>query len=92
MKTPRENDHNNEGAEVIVETISGDDCLWTVKEAAHFLKLSPLSLYHLVSAQRVPVIRLSSRCIRFSRRALAAWIAELAVPAKSSDLTQFKRK
>ena len=42
---------------------SEDGCvpLLTVVEAAEFLKLSPGSLYHLVSEKRVPVIRISSR-------------------------------
>jgi excisionase family DNA binding protein len=47
-----------------------DDRLWTVDEAAQFLGLSPGSVYHLISQRRVPVIRISSRCVRFSRKAL----------------------
>lgn len=58
---------------------SEDGCvpLFTVVEAAEFLKLSPGSLYHLVSEKRVPVIRISSRCIRFSRGALLEWVESL---------------
>ena len=58
---------------------SEDGCvpLLTVVEAAEFLKLSPGSLYHLVSEKRVPVIRISSCCIRFSRRALLEWVESL---------------
>jgi excisionase family DNA binding protein len=88
MKMPRENDDNKISGEISVESTSGEDRLWTVKEAAHFLKLYPLSLYHLISERRLPVIRISSRCVRFSRRALEAWIAEKAVPARSSDSNQ----
>ena len=58
---------------------SEDGCvpLLTVVEAAEFLKLSPGSLYHLVFEKRVPVIRISSCCIRFSRRALLEWVESL---------------
>jgi excisionase family DNA binding protein len=59
---------------------SGNDNLMTVPEAAEFLHLNPGTLYHFVSQKRVPVIRISSRCIRFSRRALSEWIESLTEP------------
>jgi excisionase family DNA binding protein len=39
--------------------------LFTVKELAELLKVSPLSLYHWISEGRLPVIRFSKRCVRF---------------------------
>jgi excisionase family DNA binding protein len=57
--------------------IEMEDRLLTVAEAARFLNLAPGSLYHLVSQHRIPVIRLSRRCIRFRRQSLLAWIEGL---------------
>jgi excisionase family DNA binding protein len=51
-----------------------EDQLLTVREAAHFLNLAPGTLYHLISEKRIPVVRISSRCVRFQRKALVAWI------------------
>lgn len=52
-----------------------DDRLLTAVEVAQFLNLKNVgTVYHMVSAKRIPVIPLSSRCIRFSRQALAEWI------------------
>ena len=42
--------------------------LLDVKEAAALLGISPFSLYHWISGKRgIPVVRLSSRCVRFRR-------------------------
>jgi excisionase family DNA binding protein len=63
---------------------SQDDCepRLTVVEAAELLHLSPGTLYHFVSEKRIPVIRLSSRCLRFSRTALLLWLDGLTQPAE----------
>jgi len=58
-----------------------DDRLLTIVEAARFLGLSVGGTYHLVSQRRIPVVRLSSRCIRFSRVALQDWIESLTQKA-----------
>ena len=50
--------------------------LLTIREAAEFLSLSVGSLYHMSSEGRVPVVRLSRRCIRFRRLALEQWLAD----------------
>jgi excisionase family DNA binding protein len=62
-----------------------DDRLLRVDEAARLLGLSTGGLYHLVSQSRVPVVKISSRCIRFSRRALAEWIESVSQPAKNDS-------
>lgn len=56
---------------------SSDDRLLRINEVARFLRLSVGSTYHLVSQGRLPVVRISSRCIRFSRKALVAWLDSL---------------
>ena len=62
-----------------------DDQLWTVQEAARFLQLSPGGLYHLVSQKRVPVIHISSRCVRFRRGDLEKWISSLSQSAEPNE-------
>jgi excisionase family DNA binding protein len=59
-----------------------DDRLLGIDEAAELLGLSKGGLYHLVSARRIDVVRISSRCIRFSRRALREWIESLTQKAE----------
>lgn len=49
------------------------DRLLTIREVAELTGLSVGGLYHLVSQRRIPVIRLSRRCIRFRQSALHAW-------------------
>jgi excisionase family DNA binding protein len=38
------------------------------------------TLYALVHQRRIPHVRLGRRLVRFSRRALAAWLEEHSVP------------
>ena len=56
------------------------DPLLTVHEVAELLGLSVGSVYHLISQKRVPVVKLSARCVRFKKVDLDAWIAEMSVP------------
>jgi excisionase family DNA binding protein len=65
--------------------------LLTVSEVAELLGLSVGSVYHLISQKRVPVVRLSARCVRFEKVALEAWIAAMAVPAEPAAFTRILR-
>jgi excisionase family DNA binding protein len=56
--------------------INEDDHLLTIAEVAQWTGLAVGTLYHLVSEGRIPVIRISKRCIRFSRCALNEWIKQ----------------
>ena len=67
------------------EVTEDADRLWTVTEAACFLGLARGSLYHLISERRVPVVRISSRCVRFSRRALIEWVQSRTEPVGERD-------
>ena len=51
-----------------------DERLWTIEEFAKFLGIAVGTAYHLVSQKRVPVVRISSRCIRFRPSEIAAWL------------------
>ena len=52
------------------------DRLLDVNEAAEYLGLTVGSLYHFVSEKRIPVVRISKRCIRFRMSDLLRWINE----------------
>jgi excisionase family DNA binding protein len=67
--------------------------LLDVRAAAALLRISPFSLYHWISEKRgIPVIRLSSRCVRFRRSDLQAWIAGKCVPPVASDAEEKKSR
>ena len=51
-----------------------DDRLWNIEEFAKFVGIAVGSAYHLVSQGRVPVVKLSARCIRFRPSEIAAWV------------------
>jgi excisionase family DNA binding protein len=48
--------------------------LLTIKEVSELTGLAVGTLYHFVSQQRIPVVRLSKRCIRFRYSDLLDWI------------------
>ena len=58
------------------------DRLMTIREAAAYLRLSVGGLYHLTSRGLVPCIRLSARCLRFSKPQLDAFVERRSVAAK----------
>jgi excisionase family DNA binding protein len=55
-----------------------DRLLLTIQEVAKLTGFSVGTLYHFVSQRRIPVIRISSRCIRFRRTDLDRWISTLS--------------
>jgi predicted DNA-binding transcriptional regulator AlpA len=55
-----------------------DDRLWNIEEFAKFVGIAVGSAYHLVSQRRVPVVKLSARCIRFRPSEIAAWVESKA--------------
>ena len=55
-----------------------------VKEALVYLGIAAGTLYHFVSEKRIPVIRISARCIRFRERDLEKWLDELTIPASEN--------
>ena len=54
-----------------------EERLLTIKEVAELTGLEVGTLYHFVSQKRIPVVRLSKRCIRFRQSDLSAWIQTL---------------
>jgi excisionase family DNA binding protein len=60
-----------------------NDCvLLTIKQVSLMTGLQIGSLYHFVSEGRLPVIRISARCIRFRREDIEKWIADKLVEPK----------
>jgi excisionase family DNA binding protein len=68
----------------------GERILLTIQEVAELTGFTVGTLYHFVSQRRIPVVRIC-RSIRFEKAALEAWIAEMAVPADSTDATDIAR-
>jgi excisionase family DNA binding protein len=53
------------------------DRLLNVVEVAALLGLAPGTVYHLVSEQRLPFVRLSARCLRFRESEIQEFIRKL---------------
>jgi excisionase family DNA binding protein len=54
-----------------------DKRLFTVKEAAAYLALSPITLYHLVHRRQIPFVKLRTKALRFDRQDLDGMINRL---------------
>jgi excisionase family DNA binding protein len=51
--------------------------LLTIQEVSELTGLAVGTIYHFVSQRRIPVVRLSKRCIRFRYSDLLDWIQTL---------------
>jgi len=60
-------------------TAMTDEMLWNIAEFAEFVGITVGSAYHFVSQKRVPVVRISPRCIRFRPSAIAAWVESKSI-------------
>ena len=58
--------------------------LLTIQDVARITGLSVGTLYHWVSQKRIPVVRLSSRCVRFRYTDIEQWLAEKVVPPQNT--------
>lgn len=56
--------------------MNNERILLTVAEVAQLTGFSEGTLRHWISEGRIPVIRISARCVRFRRSDVDAWIAE----------------
>jgi excisionase family DNA binding protein len=63
-----------------------EDRLLTIHEVSRLTGLSVGTLYHFVSQRRIPVVRLSRRCIRFRMSELQRWWDECAEPVTAQTL------
>lgn len=62
-------------------TESNEKLLIDIRELSELTGISVGSLYHWASEGRIPCVRLSARCLRFSLPAIREWLAELNEPA-----------
>jgi excisionase family DNA binding protein len=67
----------------MTQELESGEKLLTIQEVAELTGLAVGTLYHLVNdpSRRLPVIRLSKRCIRFRLRDLRAWLDSLSEPS-----------
>jgi excisionase family DNA binding protein len=49
------------------------DRLLTIKELATLTQLAEGSIYHMISEGRIPVVRISKRCVRFRYSEILQW-------------------
>lgn len=59
-----------------------EERLLTINEVSELTGLAVGTLYHFVSQRRIPVVRLSKRCIRFRQSDLSEWIQTLSQEAR----------
>ena len=65
--------------------VDGPDRLLTIPEVAKLMGLAVGSVYRLVSQRRIPVVRLSARCVRVRLSALLRMWEELTEQRMSVD-------
>jgi len=70
-------------------TESKERLLIDIRELSELTGISVGTLYHWTSERRIPCVRLSQRCLRFSLPAIREWLAARNEPA--SNETQERR-
>jgi len=70
-------DPAKQGTKAVSAHILSEDKLLPINEVSELTGLAVGTLYHFVSEKRIPVVRLSRRCIRFRKRDLSDWIQTL---------------
>jgi len=59
--------------------------LLSIHELSQLTGISVGTLYHWVSQRRIPVVRISARCVRFRRSDIETWITEKVEAAGSTN-------
>jgi len=54
--------------------------LLTAAEVAELTGFSEGTIRHWTSQRKIPFLRISGRCVRYSRRDIESWLAEKLVP------------
>jgi excisionase family DNA binding protein len=65
--------------------MSDDKILLTVAEVAKLTGFAEGTLRHFVSQKRIPVVRISARCVRFRRSDIDSWIEQQLIPAMGEN-------
>lgn len=59
--------------------MSSERILLTAREVAELTGFNEGTIRHWVSQSRIPVVRISNRCVRFRRDAIERWLEEMSV-------------
>jgi excisionase family DNA binding protein len=62
----------------MIQQLENGERLLTIKEVADLTGLAVGTLYHFVADKRIPVVRLSKRCVRFRPSDLRKWLDSLS--------------
>ena len=73
-----------------MSTVPDSEPLWTVREAAAFLRLGRNTVYEWAAAGKLPSLRLGSR-VRFEPAALRRWLAVQRGPEAPVALLEPRR-
>jgi predicted DNA-binding transcriptional regulator AlpA len=65
----------------LIMTEVNEKLLINIEELSELTGIAVGSLYHMVSQRRIPCVRLSQRCLRFSLPAIREWLDGLSEPA-----------
>jgi excisionase family DNA binding protein len=74
------------------KTSNHADRLLTIEQVAALTGLTVGTLYHYVSERRIPVVRLSRRCIRFRLSDLLDWFEQLTIYPKGENTSAKQRR
>ena len=66
-------------------TEARDKLLIDISDLSELTGIAVGSLYHMVSQHRIPCVRLSRRCLRFSLPAIREWLDGLSEPAVTEE-------
>jgi excisionase family DNA binding protein len=61
--------------------MSDEKILLTVAEVAKLTGFAEGTLRHFISQKRIPVVRISARCVRFRRSDIETWLEQMLIPA-----------
>jgi excisionase family DNA binding protein len=79
------------GAGEIADEMSEPKLLLTAAEVAALTGFSEGTIRHWISQRRIPVIRISARCVRLRRSDIDQWIAERVVEVKAINVPASRR-
>jgi excisionase family DNA binding protein len=76
------------GLDAIEEkTMNNEKILLTAAEVATLTGFAEGTIRHFVSQHRIPVVRISARCVRFRRSDIDSWLEQQLIPA-TGDVTR----
>ena len=61
--------------------MSDEKILLTAAEVAKLTGFAEGTIRHFVSQKRIPVVRISARCVRFRRSDIDSWLEQQLVPS-----------